>query len=342
VIDWLKIRYPYRADGLIPADRLARITPDGEVVWQRVCRHELRGSFDQALQVSCCAYSGELLVDGNPAKFFQGHNLFGTERLRGLAMATLAAVVDRLQLPAAESVLTSTALGDFELLRVDLTQMYSLDALANVRAALRGLHGRAVVKHRAHGRGEMKGGTLYFGKHSRRVGQKFYGKLDEVTERGHTLPDDLPGRTKLLEWVAPMLRHEVVVRAMELKRRGLEKGSAWCDTTCATLYSEMREKLQIPEVLELPSATLEGLPGRLQLAYDAWRRGSDLRAQLSRRTFFRYRAELLKHGLDISIPQPADPLSNVVPLVRVLEMRPVGVPEWAIGTALYFEPEAAA
>jgi len=30
--------------------------------------------------------------------------------------------------------------------------------------------------------------------------------------------------------------------------------------------------------------------------------------------------------------------TNVVPLIRVLEAVPVGVPEWAEGTSFYFEP----
>jgi len=31
-------------------------------------------------------------------------------------------------------------------------------------------------------------------------------------------------------------------------------------------------------------------------------------------------------------------VSNVVPLFKVLEAVPVGVPDWAEGTPLYFEP----
>ena len=61
---------------------------------------------------------------------------------------------------------------------------------------------------------------------------------------------------------------------------------------------------------------------------------------LARKTFYRYRTELLKHGIDISIKQARTglDLSNVVPLGTVLHAYPVGVPAWAIGTPLYFEP----
>ena len=92
----------------------------------------------------------------------------------------------------------------------------------------------------------------------------------------------------------------------------------------------------------IDAPTLDDLPGRLQLAYDAWKAGRDLRATLSRPTFYRYRSELLKHGIDIAVKQERQgpDLSNVVPLRTVLHAYPIGVPDWAVGTPLYFEPRA--
>ncbi|MBE4431678.1 hypothetical protein HJ019_24055, partial [Vibrio parahaemolyticus] len=46
--------------------------------------------------------------------------------------------------------------------------------------------------------------------------------------------------------------------------------------------------------------------------------------------------ELLELGIDISIPNSKEPVSNVVPLNRVIEMRPAGIPDWAFGTVLTF------
>jgi II/X family phage/plasmid replication protein len=82
---------------------------------------------------------------------------------------------------------------------------------------------------------------------------------------------------------------------------------------------------------------IDDLPGSLRGAYALWKEGHDLRQVYSRPTFYRYRSKLLEHGIDISIKQEGRP-DNVVPLVRILEARPVGVPDWAIGTNLYFEP----
>lgn len=92
----------------------------------------------------------------------------------------------------------------------------------------------------------------------------------------------------------------------------------------------------------LDPQVLEGLTGRQQLAYMSWREGHDLRAVLPPRTFYRYRTELLRQGIDIAVRQErtGPDMTNVVSLRTVLHAYPVGVPEWAVGTAVYFEPRA--
>jgi II/X family phage/plasmid replication protein len=77
------------------------------------------------------------------------------------------------------------------------------------------------------------------------------------------------------------------------------------------------------------------------MSYETWLAGGDLRSMLPRRTFYKFRSELLVHGIDIATIQSRE-ASNIVPLVRILEAVPVGVPEWAQGTPLYFEPRRVA
>lgn len=82
---------------------------------------------------------------------------------------------------------------------------------------------------------------------------------------------------------------------------------------------------------------LETFRPSLRMAYQSWEAGADLRAILPKPTFYKYRAELLKHEIDIATLVPRE-VSNVVPLFKSLEAKPVGVPDWAEGTPLYFEP----
>ncbi|RWT74335.1 phage/plasmid replication protein, II/X family, partial [Citrobacter freundii] len=63
----------------------------------------------------------------------------------------------------------------------------------------------------------------------------------------------------------------------------------------------------------------------------------DLKSMLAHKTFYRYRNKLLPFGVDIATVLPREK-SNVVPLVRVLEAIPMGIPDWAYGTPLYHQP----
>jgi II/X family phage/plasmid replication protein len=49
---------------------------------------------------------------------------------------------------------------------------------------------------------------------------------------------------------------------------------------------------------------------------------------MSKSSFYRYRTQILKHGIDISITQDSK-RNNVVPLIRYLEAEPATIPQWA-------------
>lgn len=337
MIDWLKLRLPWMPPEKIGGDRLVVINPDGEVQWEKLRPLEVRGSHDSSLRASCCPVTGKLMIDGNPAKFFQGHNLFGADDVHGLAFASLVAVNERASLGAPASLFEQVARQDFELARIDLTRMHETGSRVRARNAVHALDdGRATMRYR--GRGTLtRSGTLYFGKHSRRWACKIYCKGDELEAQGHKLPEEILYRARLLEFADGKLRIEFVIRGMELKERGLHHASAWNQTTPAKLFDELLAKMEIPEMIELTEHALQELPPRLRLVHSSWKRGDDLRVTLPRATFYRYRKEMLAHGIDIGVRQSAQ-MSNVVPLVQIIRCTPVDVPSWAYGTPLYFEP----
>jgi II/X family phage/plasmid replication protein len=215
--------------------------------------------------------------------------------------------------------------------------MWALPKRQDVRAWIRAVEIQAKSRH---GRPVSRGGTVYFGKNSRRWALKFYSKGDELERggKGHTLPGSLPMCDMLMSHADNKLRGELTLRAMQLKKLGLARGSAWTAETPQQLLAEHIASLQMADQFTLSTEAIEGLPPRLLLVYEAWRNGKDMRQILPLRTFYRYRKELLKRGIDINVRQPAQP-ENVVPLVRVLQPQAiVQVPEWARGTPLYFEP----
>jgi II/X family phage/plasmid replication protein len=227
--------------------------------------------------------------------------------------------------------------GKYDVTHVDCTAMWNLRTRGDVRSYLRALEMQAKSRH---GRPMCRGGTVYFGKHSRRWSLKAYSKGDEVetTTRGHRFPPDIPHRENLLKYADKALRFELVLRSMALRDRGLARASAWENIHPLDLLQHAIEALDMADNFSLTPEILEGLPPRLILVYEGWKSGKDLRQLFALRTFYRYRKELLKRGVDINIKQ-ASSADNVVPLMRALHPEAIAqVPDWAKGTTLYFDP----
>lgn len=348
MIDWITALVPcfHRP---IAGGRVLKLTAEGQIIWEVDTGLDVPGSFDSSIRLKTHGLDVEregrgemgviLEISGNPTKWLQGHNLFGGFGTPGplieLFMFRLCEMLPLL-LPT-DLDLRRWQDGRFELRRIDLNRMFHLNNRADVRSWLRAASETAYLKHR--GRGSLtKNGTLYFGKHSRRWSLKFYAKGDELEAgKDHGLPADIPERDRLLSWADRALRSEVVMRSMELKRRNLNWACGWDENTGSVLLSGIAKGLNMSEQRLVPSVDLENLPSRLRMAYAAWLAGEDLRQILSRPTFYRYRKQLLPLGIDIAILQPREE-SNVVPLVRILEAVPVGVPDWAIGTPLLVGP----
>lgn len=125
---------------------------------------------------------------------------------------------------------------------------------------------------------------------------------------------------------------------------GLDMLSSWptddgqlSESLTARLLHDKLGNMTMTTTASLSPEVMQHLRPALRMAVQAWESGADLRQTLPRPTFYKYRKELLPFGIDIATLLPKD-VSNVVPLHRVLEAKPVGVPDWAIGTPLYFEP----
>lgn len=317
--------------------------PDGEKIEFNVLkRKSFEGSYSSTITVkSQLDENGtpSIFISGNPAKWFQGHNIFGSDDLHGLVLEMLYRVCKKAGLVPSPRDVDSWQQGAYKLVRVDVTQSFDLGNLGRVRNALRSMDATANLKHR--GRGHFAGDSITFGKGSRRWSLTLYAKGAEIEVKGHKLPLDLQA-TQLPAFANGLLRVEVRLLALELVKESLQHGFLWGENTASELHLRFLAGLEIAETTMLESNVIEGLQGRQQLSYQAWKDGHDLRAMLPRNTFYRYRAELLKHGIDIAVKQVrvGPDLSNVVPIRTVLHAYPASVPDWAVGTPLYFEPRA--
>lgn len=354
MIDWLTFVIPCTHNDPVHDGQFAKISQAGEIEWSTDRRLSLCGSFESSVTVRSAPWAGSdhLEISGNLSKFFQGHNLFGTDDLCGLVFEFMRWLCVNhgpdsaipLVCPSADDI-AAWRTGAYSLSRVDVTDSYQLRSRSDVLAWLRAAEQTAHLSHR--GRGQLvKGQTLYFGKTSRRWSLKLYAKGQEI-EDNPTHQPALQSLPHARAWADNVLRAELVIRGQQLRDWGMGTGTAWLphDDVPFEPLGFLRDRLgamTMTTTRTLSDEVISELTAAQHNGYLAWVAGNDLRDSMSRPAFYRLRAKLLPHGIDIATLQPSEDRSNVIPLVRVLEAIPASVPDWAHGTSLFFEPRRVA
>lgn len=298
----------------------------GSQQWVVNKKLSVEGSYSSKIQISSTS-SSQIYISGNPTKFLQGHNLFGTNDLNYLMSKFFDELLTHDELGLCPDPFQYAAIknGEYELTRVDVNETWHLNSQKDVMAWIRAVGETAYLKHR--GAGQFSGDTAYFGKNSRRWALKCYSKGLEILAKGHRLPSEL-NLPEMRDYAQKALRIEAVTRQLELKRRSLNLACNWDVDTAEGLLLEYLSKLEMSDTYMLKDDVLESLPVRLRMVYQTWVNGDDLKQIMTKPTFYRVRKQLLDYGVDISTKSPKEK-SNVIPLIRVLEAKPVGIPDWA-------------
>jgi II/X family phage/plasmid replication protein len=338
MIDWVTARVSLASDGLINGGCFVSIDALGDVEYTTDKRLILEGSHESRIAVR--GGMGVLEVSGNPAKFLQGHNLFGPAALVPLMERCLRVVADKLGLVPTVADLQAWRQGRYELSRVDIARMIDCDSLGRVRKVLDALGLVARKKYQA--RSVIGSGTVYIGKGSRRQVLKFYDKGYEIQQKGHQLSATLAPiwHQRLTEFAAAKVRAEVKVGSKFFHENpGYRLAGFWNEDLAASVLDSQLMALEVSDTMRLPDDVIAGLPPKLVPIYDAWRAGRDLRVLYSKPTFYRYRKQLLSFGIDIAHTQPRAVVAEAeyvagFPLRELLSSPGAAVPEWAMGTAL--------
>lgn len=331
MIDWVTGVVPCSHTNFVTGGTVLCLSPDESLEWSTEKALGVVGSFDNRIQIKTHLTShgkpSHLWFSGNPVKFLQGHNIFGSDDLRYLVSKLFEKLlsIEKLGLSPTDFELAMIREGKYVVTRVDVNQSYHLANHIQVSSWIKAAANSSRLRYR--GRGQFSGDTLYYGKKSRYWALKCYSKFLEIMAKGHKLPPELL-IPQLLDWADKSLRIEAVIRSMELKRRGLDFASAWTPETAKLLLQELIGHLEMTDSFSLPDEVVESLPTRLKPVYNLWIRGVDMHTQYSKTTFYRHRAALLKYDIDIAITQ--DSLkSNVVPLIQILRAVPAEIPDWA-------------
>ena len=285
---------------LYDTGRMIIMGPGGEVTSERPGLFAFEGSHDNRLAISS-RDGASVYVSGNPAKFFQGHNLFGSTNIDGLYLAAGLAIRQGVGLFPGPQTFVANEFTRPRYTRIDLTRSYRFTSNDRARAWLRDVAASARSRHGSAGLG--RDGSVTYGKGSRRWSFTVYPKFDEIQARGrgHALSPNLPETAvkQLSEWA------EGVVR-FELRLRSLELASVWPITNPLAVWSEYFDRIQFNRnslaAME-DDLMSNALPQHLRGYLARWRVGEDLRQHVPHRTYYRVRRELLQRvGVDIATP----------------------------------------
>ena len=78
MIDWFNGVLPLTHKDLIIGGSVLCINPNGDVEWSTEKALSVAGSYDNRIQIRSYGSLSELWISGNPVKFLQGHNVFGS------------------------------------------------------------------------------------------------------------------------------------------------------------------------------------------------------------------------------------------------------------------------
>lgn len=287
------------------------VGPDGELLSQKSAPHQVlddEPSSSKNFRV-WTPDQGSLYLSGNPAKLLQGHNLWGSMDAYGYFLEAGQFIRRCVGLFPGHQTWESCQFTRPRFTRIDITRSYRFGSEAEALDYVRYVAGTAKTRHGAAKLYES--GTAYFGQHSKRWTLKIYAKRQELehtrpnrAKRFLGVPDLSP---ELYDWASGVVRFELTLRSLQLASHPsvdlfdpLQLESLWFhyfDTVQFNENSTMATRTD---------ATKLDLPPRLFGVVALWNLGNDMRSLYPRKTFYRYRTEILsKTGIDISVP-PTD------------------------------------
>jgi II/X family phage/plasmid replication protein len=342
MIDWQRKLYDV-SHNPIPVGRILSIDHDGTMEWESPKSIQVRGSYESSVKIRSQGGDGqgraaELYIDGNPSKFIQGHNVFGIEDNCALAEEMMRKICFYYKDLPSDFLIHKARHGDFEQLGIHIARSFD----AGTRARAHAIQETLLLKSRSRsGRAQSQGGTNYWNKSGRknRWIAKSYLKIEDITSKrkGHGLPFELKN-IGIEDYAESLIRIEFEIYKQEFLDREIPLiyGHQFTKGVIDELYSEYWGRIQMSTQAAIPSQEIQLMPRALKSTYLLWKEGIQIRPSMSKTAFYRHRHELLQLGIDISIPREEQLVSNVIPLIQIIEAKPVGIPDWAYEKGLVF------
>jgi II/X family phage/plasmid replication protein len=335
MIDWLTLIIPLPHKHFIGGKTLF-IDEFGELVGEKFKGKSFEGSADSTIYAAS-NNPEELFIHGNPAKFLQGHNVFGIDNPYRLTELLFNYLYDN-DLIEFNIFDVKNALDNAKIVRMDINKSYDLLNNDDVDIFINALHYKGKTRH---GKAQRKGGTVYFGKNSKRYALKFYNKFAELNtiKESKKIIENLTAEqiNLIYKEAKPLLRAELVLRSLELKEKGIDKLGQWKgETMSKKIFNTYLKKLDINKQVALTDEIENNLPNVVKLTYYKWFHSKQelIPGQsMSKTSYYRHRKALKEYGIDISIPRDIKKLKenqakgNEIPFFRILEATPKEIPQ---------------
>lgn len=274
----------------------------------------------------------KLRLDGNFAKFLQGHNLFGTTDLNTLVKQTLEKLIELQILKPTRKEFEEWVAGNYEIRRVDCNINWRFRNKETVLGWLRQLSFNSKLYHNPP---NVKEGTIYFGQESSHWSFKFYSKFHQITASKYALPKDILFKDELVFWSKNILRGELVLRGRKLKYMNLHRGNKWNINTAQSLVYEYLNKIHISSKSNIRKLELQGLSPRLLAAFTLYTQQYDLRDFYKKKsTYYRIVKDLSALGVDIRSAYSGKEFQELNLQEFISPDSIATIPEFAFGTYL--------
>lgn len=328
-VDWIEVdqvhgigHAPFCGECLVGTDPVT-----GEVTRRFLSFASVSGANGSNLQIRSDGY--RVQVSGNPSRWGKPDDVFG------LTFDDAMAVVQRVLASVGLPEFSNGVPGVVQVLsrrakhgkrerdvpygarfkRLDVTTNLETGSVPALESILRRLR---AGRHWSGAEPCVDRGSLYFGRGSRHLEVLLYDKGRELRETRKR-----PGFVDLLAEHC----EAVGVLRLELRlRRGLKSRNLrdWSGVTHDLLVAELQREVDfMTEQAEV--SAIEDVPSPFAGTLALYLMGVDVKAKLSRNTWFAHRKRLLAYGYDIAIP------SNVVQMrvpVRTVYIKQAAPPDW--------------
>lgn len=234
-------------------------------------------------------------------KLFQGHNVFGTNRLQFLCIEAIKLVYQQLGLRFSSEQRGEILARRIRLNRLDTTCSFYLGSplfVANVAEAVWQQLRAEGFSWSAYGIHDFE--SVYNQQNSTRVTDKFYDKLRELMALKR--PYDAREWALIYRFVIGLLRFEVTWRAKELKDLKLEYADQWSPALVKEMITKRLTQFRFQGVIKerVEAPYLDDLNDSCHMYYSLWNEGANLRKHRYNRPLSRAREQILKqHQVDI-------------------------------------------